>query len=93
MHERTIRQVRQLVLERRYVVTLHAYDEMAANSLSLWDVESALLNGEILEQQRDRQSAELKYRIGGRSLDGRSLEVVAKIGPTGRLVIITVYAV
>ena len=50
-----------------------------------------MLNGEVLEQQRDRQSAELKHRIGGRSLDGRSLEVVAKIGPTGRLVIITVY--
>ena len=93
MHERIIRQVHQLVLERRYVVTLHAYDEMAADSLSVWDVESALLNGEVLEQQRDRQSAELKYRIGGRSLDRRSLEIVAKIGPTGRLVIITGYAV
>ena len=74
-------------------MTLHAYDEMAADSLSLWDVESALLNGEVLEQQRDRQSAERKYRIGGRSLDERSLEVVAKVGPTGKLVIITVYAV
>jgi hypothetical protein len=93
MHERIARQFRQLVLERQYVVTLHAYDEMAADSLSLWDVESALLNGEVLEQQRDRQSAEPKYRIGGRSLDGRSLEVVAKVGPTGKLVIITVYAV
>jgi len=93
MHERLLRQVRQLVLERRYVVTLHAYDEMAADSLTLWDVESGVLNGEVLELQRDRQSAELKYRIGGRSLDNRSLEVVAKIGPTGKLVIITVYAV
>ena len=93
MHERIFKQVRQLVLERRYVITLHAYDEMAADSFALWDVESGLLNGEVLEQQRDRQSAELKYRIGGRSLDDRSLEVVVKIGPTGKLVIITVYAV
>ena len=54
MHERIARQVRQLVLERRYVVALHAYDEMAPDSLSLWDVESALLNGEVLELQRDR---------------------------------------
>ena len=93
MQGRIIRQIRQLVLERRYVVTRHAYDEMAADSLGLWDVESALLNGEVLEQQRDRQSGELKYRIGGRSLDEKSLEVVAKMGPTGRLIIITVYTV
>jgi hypothetical protein len=54
MQERIVRHVRQLVLERRYVVTRHAYDEMAADLLSLWDVESALLSGEVLEQQRDR---------------------------------------
>ena len=66
---------------------------MAADSITLWDVESALLNGEVREQQRDRQSAERKYRVGGRSLDERSLEIIVKIGPTGRLVIITVYTV
>jgi len=93
MHDKVLSQVRRLVLERRYVITLHAYDEMAADSLALWDVESALLNGQVLEQQRDRQTAEVKYRVGGRALDERSIEVVVKIGPTGKLIILTVYAV
>lgn len=93
MHEKILSQVKQLVLELRYVVTLHAYDEMAADSLALWDVESALLNGQVLEQQRDRQTGGTKYRVGGRALDERLVEVIVRIGPAGKLIIITVYAI
>jgi len=84
-------QIRQLVLTRRYVVTMHAYDEMAADSISAWDLEAALLNGTVEEQQRDRETAERKYRIAGTALDDRPIEVVAKIGPAGKLVVITAY--
>ena len=92
MFARTLKQIQQLVLARHYVITLHAYDEMGADGLSVWDVESALLSGAVSEQQRDRETAERKYRVAGTALDGREIEVVTKIGPTGKLVIITVYA-
>lgn len=92
MFDRILKQFQDLLLARRYVITLHAYDEMGADDFSVWDVESAFLNGTVEECQRDRQTAERKYRIAGTALDGRGIEVVAKLGPTGKLVIITVYA-
>ena len=92
MFERIISQMRQLVLESQYVVTLHAYDEMVADNFNIWDIESAILNGTILERQRDQTTSERKYRLNGIALDKRKLEVVLKIGFSGKLVIITVYA-
>jgi hypothetical protein len=92
MYERMLNRIRQLVLERRYVVTLHAYDEMAADGLGVWDVEAAILRGNVIEQQRDRDTAERKYRVTGTALDNRQIEVVVKVGPTGKLVIVTAYA-
>jgi len=91
MYERFIKRIRHLVLERRYIVTLHAYDETSADDLSIWDVESALLNGQIVERQRDRQTTEHKLRINGMALDDTKIEVIVKFGPTGKLIIITVY--
>lgn len=43
MFERILTRIRQLLLERHYVVTLHAYDEIAADGFDVWDVEAALL--------------------------------------------------
>jgi hypothetical protein len=84
--------MRQLVLERRYIVTAHAYDEMAADNLTVWDVESAILTGKIVERQKNQATSENKYRLRGETLDGSSMEVVAKFSITGKLVVITVYS-
>jgi hypothetical protein len=53
--------------------------------------ESGILTGKILERQRDRETAELKYPINGQTLSGDKVEVITKVSPTGKLVIITVY--
>ena len=50
------------VRAREYVLTTHAEEEMDADGLSIFDVESAILTG-----------------------------VIAKMGPTGQLVVLTVY--
>ncbi len=65
---------------------------MNDDRLSIYDVERSVLNGEILESQRDRETRETKYRIRGHDLQDAYVEVVAKLSPTGKLVIITVYA-
>ena len=57
------------------------------------DLESIILTGRIVERQNDRQTGETKVVIRGRTLDGHEAEVVAKVGPTGALYIITVYLV
>lgn len=91
MYDRVLNRMRRLVVERRYIVTAHAYDEMAADDLAVWDVESAILTGKIVERQKDKVTSENKYRLQGEALDRSSMEVVAKFGVTGKLVVITVY--
>jgi hypothetical protein len=73
-------------------MTLHAEEEMDADGLTVFDVESVILTGEIIEQQRDRQSKERKDIVRGHIVSGQETAVVVtKFGPTGKLVILTVY--
>jgi uncharacterized DUF497 family protein len=65
---------------------------MDDDGLTIYDVESVLLTGEIVEQQRDQRSRERKYLIRGETVDGsRIAVVVCKFGPSDKLVILTVY--
>jgi hypothetical protein len=73
------------------VVTLHAADELEADGFSVLDLERGILTGSILEVQRDRRTWERKYRIRGTTRFSEAIEVVVKLGPNGKLVIITVY--
>jgi hypothetical protein len=91
MFERILKRMREKIRTRQYVMTLHAEEEMNDDGLSIYDVESGILTGEIMERQKDRVTAEWKYRIRGETVNGSELEVVAKLSPTGKLVIITVY--
>ena len=83
--------MRDKVRTRGYIMRVHADEEREADNLSVLDVEHCILSGEITERQRDKNTKELKYRIAGTTMAGRPMEVIAKIGPTGKLVIITVY--
>ena len=64
---------------------------MDNDGLSIFDLESVVLTGDIVERQRDRETREQKYVIRGRTLSGAAASVVAKFGPTGRAVLITIY--
>ena len=92
MYQRMLKRLRDLVLSSQYIVTLHAYDEMAADDLTVWDVESVFLTGEVVERQKDLATSESKYRVRGSSLDGKPVEIISRVAVTGKLVIITVYA-
>lgn len=83
--------MRECIHTHRYVMTLHAEDAMSEEGLSIYDVEHCLLTGQIAERQKDIQTGEWKYRVCGESLNGKIMEVVSKIGPAGKIVIITVY--
>ncbi len=72
-------------------MTLHGRDEMADDDLTFVEVRQIVLAGRIVERQRDRRTGEWKYLVQGETADGRTGTVVAKLGPTGRLVVITVY--
>ena len=84
--------MRDKVRRRQYVMTLHADEEMDDDGLTIFDVESAILTGAIIQKQRDRKLRESKYLVRGQTIDGLQIVMaVIKFGRTGKLVIITVY--
>jgi hypothetical protein len=72
-------------------MTVHAAEEMEDDKLSIIDVESGVLTGQIIERQRDRDTGEWKYLVRGESLAENRIVVAAKLSVTGKMVIITVY--
>lgn len=93
MRHPSIARIRELVRLLKYVVTIHASEELEDDNLSILDFENIVLTGQITERQRDRRTQEVKCVIAGVTLDGAAAEGAVKIGPTGRLVVITVYRV
>ena len=91
LFDKVLQQMREKVRQQQYVMTLHAEEEMADDELSIYDIESVILTGEILERQKDKNTDESKYRINGLGLENAEIEVIAKLSLTGKLVIITVY--
>ena len=91
MLEKIRNRMRHLIRSLDYVMTIHGEEEMESDGLSILDVESAILNGDITEYQRDENTAESKYLVTGKTLDDIEVTVVAKLGSTDKLVIITVY--
>jgi malate/lactate dehydrogenase len=83
--------IREKVSNQHYVMTLHAEEEMEDDELIIYDIEQGILTGKILECQKDRVTAESKYRIRGETTDGGEVELIVKLSPTGKVVIITVY--
>ena len=72
-------------------MTVHAEDEMDEDSLTIFDVESVILSGKIVERQKEQNTGEWKYLIRGKSLAGDPVITVTKISPTGKLVFVTVF--
>ena len=63
MFDRILKRMQQRVRVREYVATLHAEEEMDEAGLTVLDMEHALLTGEILERQKDRNTGEWKYLV------------------------------
>jgi hypothetical protein len=76
---------------RQYVMTLHAEEEMDEDGLTIFDVESIVLSGNIVERQKDPSIGEWKHLVKGETLSRNPAIVVTKISPTGKLVFVTVF--
>lgn len=91
MFKRVLTLIKELVREGRYVMTLHAEEEMNSDSLDIFDVENAILTGRIIARQQDRLTGEWKYLLRGQALSQNSVVVVIKLSPTEKAVILTLY--
>ncbi|MEQ1661811.1 MAG: DUF4258 domain-containing protein [Thiobacillus sp.] len=87
----TINRLRHSIRTLDYVVSTHAAEELEDDNLSVLDLENIILTGQITERQRDIKTRESKIVVSGITLDGNHAQAVAKIGFTGKLIIITVY--
>ncbi len=87
----TIYRLRDFVRDLNYTVSTNATDELDDDDLSIFDLEAIIHSGIIVERQRDRVTGETKNIVRGGTLGGDEAECVVKIGPSGRLHVITVY--
>ena len=85
-----LHRMQALVRASEYVLTLHGHEEMEADGLAVY-VEHVILSGRIVERQRDERTNEWKYLVGGETLEGDAAVVAGKIGPTRKVVVLTVY--
>jgi hypothetical protein len=83
--------MREKIRLRQYVMTIHAEEEMDEDGMRIFDVESIVLSGSIVERQKDSFTGKWKYIVKGDTLSESSAIVVAKLSPTGKLVIVTVF--
>lgn len=90
---RLLRRIRGAIVSGEYDLTRHAIDEMAEDGLSILDVESAILDGEIAKTETDDPRGP-RYVIIGLAEDQKTeVGVVGRFTETGIYLIITVYEV
>lgn len=91
MYPRVLQQIRALVRQGEYVLSVHVENELDDDGFTDQDLEASILNGKIVRRERD-SIGRPKYVIEGTALDGRSLTAVAQPFRTRQLVlIITAY--
>ena len=93
MAKPSISRIRDCIRSLNYVVSLHAAEELDDDDLTILDLETIILTGQITERQRDRKTREVKLVVHGHTIEGRAAETIVKFSPIGTLFIITAYLV
>ncbi len=82
-----IKEIQRLVRNGLYYLTEHAEEEARMDGFDIYDVERALLNGQV----RRSWPREGKYEVVGPAWDKRFLGVVCRITHAKKVRVITVY--
>ncbi|HEY3323461.1 MAG TPA: DUF4258 domain-containing protein [Planctomycetota bacterium] len=83
--------LRKAVLDQRYVLTEHAYDEMDDDNLDVLDIESAILTGALAQVLTDDPRG-TRFVVHGKACDqSTSVAVVARCVEDGKVLVVTVY--
>jgi hypothetical protein len=86
-----IEQVKALIRQRRYKTSHHAEVEREVEAITIDDIKTAILNGELLEDYPDDPRGH-SCLILGTAQDGRPLHIVLTIlAQIEQVLIITVY--
>jgi len=88
----TIDVIRRKVQNHEYEFAIpHFFEEMAEDELDMADIESVIQRGKIRRRfTRDPRGA--RFEVVGPATDGRQIAVICRIKVTGKLLLITTYA-
>lgn len=88
-----LERIRNTILQQRYTLTEHAYEEMDDDDLDVLDVESAVLTGAI-DKVLTKDPRGTRYVVIGTATDQiTEVAVVARFVEHDHLLIITVYEI
>ena len=93
MPQPSISRIRDCIRSLNYVVSLHATEELDDDDLTILDLETIILTGQITKRQRDSKTREVKLVVRGHTIEGQAAETIVKFNQIGTLFIITVYLV
>jgi hypothetical protein len=80
------------VSRQEYEFTIpHFFEQMVEDDLIFADIELAIANGRI-RRKFTRDPRGTRYEIVGPATDGRKIAVICRIKSTGKLLLITTYA-
>jgi len=93
MVSHTLHSIQDAISHGEYDVTVHAVEEMAEDGLDIFDIECALMGGDLTKTETDDPRG-TKYTIVGKAVDGRTrVGVIGRFKETGIFLIITTYEV
>ena len=87
-----IHTIREKIVRREYEFTIpHFFEEMANDNLIFADIEMAIAHGRI-RRKFTRDPRGMRYEVVGPATDEREIAIICRIKSTGRLLLITTYA-
>ena len=87
-----INNIREKIVKQEYEFTIpHFFEEMADDNLTFKDIEMAISKGRI-RRKFTRDPRGTRYEVVGPAADGRKIAVICRIKSTGKLLLITTYA-
>jgi hypothetical protein len=93
MASRELERIRSAILDQRYTLSEHAYDEMDQDKLDVLDVEAAILTGQI-EQTLTKDLRGTRYLVVGKATDeAADVGVVVRFVEHDQLLVLTVYEI
>ena len=87
MHERALARMQELTRRGHLFLTVHAEEELAADGLTVHDVESVISSGRVTKRQKD--AVDFKYVIVGSTTASDEATVVCQM--VCEVVVITVF--
>jgi hypothetical protein len=92
MPRKGIREIRERIRTKNYEFTGHAEEEREDDDLSVADLRGAILTGRVVQILTSDLRGN-RYVVRGTAQDEREIEVVCRFLASGKLRILTVYAV